>query len=88
MVGALNGLVTSPIQRMGAANAFKAVQETLKDKVQPEVSDGTGVINNILDNYNLNEIKDFAKIAGEDLSNEDIKYGVTYGRSVIADYLI
>ena len=35
------------------------------------------------------EIRQFAKNAGEEnLSNEDIQYGLTYGRSVIADYLI
>jgi len=43
----------------------------------------------ILKMQNLDEIREFAKIAGEDnLSGEDIKYGLTYGRSVIADYIM
>ena len=45
--------------------------------------------NILLKDQNLEEIRDFARIAGEDnLTDEDIKYGLTYGRSVIADYVI
>ena len=41
-----------------------------------------------LKDSDIDEIKSFAKSAGEeDLSSEDIRYGVTYGRSVIADYV-
>lgn len=89
MVGSLSGLTTSPIQRLNAANAFKAAQAPLKEQLSQDISDGTGVINNILEKYNLDEIKDYARKVGEEkLTTEDIKYGVTYGRSVIADYLI
>ena len=71
-----------------ALNAFKSTQIQPQDTAVQEVSDGLDINeNNVLKNQNLDEIKQFAKAAGgDDISNEDIKYGVTYGRSVIADY--
>lgn len=81
----------NPVQMFSAVNAFKASAPVL-DKTQgtPETSDGIAINDNgILENQNLDEIKQFAKTAGEDgLSNDDIQYGLTYGRSVIADYVI
>lgn len=81
--------VTSPIQRLNAMNAFKAAEAKPQEKIIPEVSDGLDINNtDILKNQNIQEIKDFAKIAGEEnISEDDIKYGVTYGRSVIAEYI-
>lgn len=71
-----------------ATNAFKTEQMRPQQEVR-DVSDGMGVVSdNILKNQNLSEIRDIAKIAGEEnISNEDIKYGLKYGRSVIADYI-
>ena len=34
----------------------------------------------------LNEIQDYAKNMNQELSYEDINYGITYGRSVLVDY--
>lgn len=79
----------NPIQMLRAANAFKNTEKPEEiNLVEP--SEGTNVNeNSILADKDVNEIKLFAKIAGEEnLSNDDIKYGVTYGRSVIADYMI
>jgi len=71
-----------------AVNAFKASQVPAQEEVMQDVSEGLDINeNSLLKNQNLDEIKQFAKNAGEaDISDEDIKYGITYGRSVIADY--
>ncbi|MEI8128440.1 MAG: hypothetical protein WCG95_02380, partial [bacterium] len=72
-----------------AVNAFKSSGQ-IQDNQMPEVSDGIQINdNNILKNQNIDEIKQVAQNVGEsNLSNEDIQYGITYGRSVIADYMI
>jgi len=93
----LTGISTgasNQIQAFTAVNAFKNAQDALKnDKTRVEDNTPSGVDlkdNNILlKDQNIAEIRDFAKIAGEEnLTDEDIKYGLTYGRSVIADYVI
>ena len=84
---------TNPINMINAANAFKAVQKPIQEMMpkMDNTSDGINLNDNnsILKNQNISEIKEFAKIAGEDnISLDDIKYGVTYGRSVIADFVV
>ena len=89
MLNAIGSSNINPIQMFNAVNAFKTSEKVLDSKI-PEVSDGMDVNDSsILESQNLEEIKQVAKIAGEEeLSNEDIQYGLTYGRSVIADYMI
>ncbi len=89
MVNAISTPNVNPVQLLNAVNAFKASNNPQKQEI-PEISDGLEINDsNILKNQDTEEIKQFAKIAGEDnLSTEDIQYGLTYGRSVIADYLI
>ena len=55
----------------------------------PETSSGTDLNDNsILKSQDVDEIKKFAQMAGEnDLTEDDIKYGLSYGRSVIVEYL-
>lgn len=89
MVNAISTSNINPVQMLNAFNAFKASEQVQDTKI-PETSDGIGINDSsILKNQNTNEIRQFAKIAGEEnLTNEDIQYGLTYGRSVIADYVI
>lgn len=89
MINSIGTANINPIQMFNAVNAFKTTEQVQENKI-PEVSDGININdNNILENQNVNEIKQFAKTAGEEnLSNDDIQYGITYGRSVIADYVI
>ena len=42
---------------------------------------------NMLQNIDLVELKKYAQYAGENITDDDIRYGLIYGRSVIADYL-
>lgn len=89
MVNAIGTPNVNPVQMFNAVNAFKTTEKVHKNEI-PEISDGLEVNDNsILKNQDTEEIKQFAKTAGEEnLSNEDIQYGLTYGRSVIADYII
>lgn len=91
MIGGISTGTTNSIQAFTAANAFKATQEMFNKKPQVEDNTPSGVDlkdNNILlKEQNLAEIRDIARIAGKNnLTDEEIKYGLTYGRSVIADY--
>lgn len=89
MVNAIGTPNINPVQMFNAVNAFKTSGQIQENK-EPEISDGIEINdNNVLKNQDTNEIKQFAKIVGEEsLSDEDIQYGLTYGRSVIADYMI
>ena len=89
MVNAIGTSNINPIQMFNAVNAFKSAGQIQDNKIS-DVSEGIDINDsNILENQNLDEIKKFAQTAGEqNLSNEDIQYGVTYGRSVIADYVV
>ena len=90
MVNAISSQNINQVQMFNALNAFKASDKVQNNNETPEVSDGIQVNDSsILQDQNTDEIKQFAKTAGEEsLSNEDIQYGLTYGRSVIADYLV
>jgi len=90
MVGSIGTSNINSVQMFNAMNAFKSAEVKPQEQMMPEVSEGVEVNdNNILQNQNIGEIQQFAKVAGEEnLSEEDIKYGVTYGRSVIADYSV
>ena len=79
----------SLIQRYNAANAFKNTNVTKPQFEEPITTDGIQINDNdILESQNVEEIKKFAELAGENnLTEEDIKYGLSYGRSVIVEYL-
>ncbi len=92
MVNSVSSSGISSVQLFSAVNAFKSSEKVSTDaNTLLDVSDGMDVNDdgNILKDQDLSEIRSFAKDAGEDnLSDEDIRYGLTYGRSVIADYVI
>lgn len=96
MLGSVNSSNVSAIQLLNAANAFKNTRVSNPIEQQqnsiPQISDGIDINDDsILKSQNIDEIKKYAKMvqgAGEnDLSEEDIKYGLSYGRSVIVEYL-
>lgn len=80
----------SAIQRFNAVNAFKNtdVKPDMKQVQEPETASGVNTSdNNILKSQNIDEIRKYAEMMGEtNLSEEDIKYGLSYGRSVIVEY--
>lgn len=91
MLGQVSNSNVSAIQMLNAANAFKntaAIQKSAPQMTEPQVSDGIEINDNsILKSQNVDEIKKYAEMAGENnLSEDDIKYGLSYGRSVIVEY--
>ena len=93
----LNGIssgASNQVHAFTAANAFRVAQQALEQgQKQQQDTTPSGVDLNDNDviwrHQNINEIKDIAKSVGEtNLSDEDIKYGLTYGRSVIADFSV
>ncbi len=82
---------TNSVQQFSALNAFKSNQNVSKpDTEEVEVSKGvnTTSANTLLDRIDVNEVRECAKTVGEfNISDDDIKYGLLYGRSVIAEFL-
>ena len=81
------------VQQFSALNSFKSNKvlkpaEELQEK--PKVSDGTKTTStpSLLDRIDVNEVRQCAEKVGEfNISDDDIKYGLLYGRSVIAEWL-
>ncbi len=93
MLGSVNSSHVSAIQLLNATNAFKNTKaapsaETIQTN-EPQISEGIDINDDsILKSQNVNEIKKYAQMVGEnDLTDDDIKYGLSYGRSVIVEYL-
>lgn len=80
------------VQTFSAVNAFKSNntinRQTNESENNIKSESRTIAPKNILDRIDVNELRECAKTVGEyDISDEDIKYGLTYGRSVIAEFL-
>lgn len=84
------------IQQLMAQKAFSAPKtETPVQEAMPNLGeeDNQNVFmdilssheSNILSKQSLEEIKDVASSIMADISDEDIKYGLKYGRSVLVD---
>ena len=81
------------VQRFAAVNALRSSATQLKPKAEELEENTQETATNIapkglLDRINVNEVRQCATYVGEfDISDEDIKYGMIYGRSVIAEFL-
>ena len=83
------------VQQFSALNAFKSNRVTKPEGVNGanenavETSDGTKAApKGLLERVDLQDIRKCAGYVGEfDISDEEIKYGLMYGRSVIAEWL-
>lgn len=81
------------VQQFSALNAFKSNKnvkpaEELQEK--PEAASGvkTTTAPSLLDKIDVNDVRKYAETVGEyNISDDDIKYGLLYGRSVIAEWL-
>ena len=84
------------VQRFSAVNALrtsasqlnKPAEET-QDLAVNNTSDGTkSAPKGLLERVDVADIRKCAEFVGEfNISDDDIKYGLMYGRSVIAEYL-
>lgn len=81
------------VQQFSALNAFKSNKnlkpaEELQQK--PEVSSGVKTTStlSLLDRIDVADVRKCAESVGEfNITDDDIKYGMIYGRSVIAEWL-
>ena len=81
------------VQQFSALNSFKS-NKTLKPaeekQEKPEFSSGTRTTttHSLLDKIDVADVRKCAETVGEyNITDEDIKYGILYGRSVIAEWL-
>lgn len=89
MLGAVEGNNNiSAIRLFNATNAFSKSNPVKSDSQPQSAEAGTEIIeNSILKDINVDEIKQYANSVGEtNLSEEDIKYGLRFGRSVLINY--
>lgn len=83
------------VQAFSAVNAFRTSAHTTKPEIkeQDNIVEGTGdgtksAPKTLLERVDTAEIRKFAEYAGEyNITDDDIKYGLMYGRSVIAEWL-
>ena len=84
------------VQRFSAVNALRSEasrlnkpQENEQNSILDTTSDATKVApKSLLERVDVSDIRKYAEYVGEfNISDEDIKYGLMYGRSVIAEYL-
>ena len=83
------------VQRFSAVNALRTSANQLnkpaetQDSVIENTSDGTkSAPKGLLERVDVADIRGCAECVGEfNISDDDIKYGLMYGRSVIAEFL-
>ena len=82
---------TNSVQEFSALNAFRSNRNVQKPEAEDtEISKGVNTTSakTLLDRIDVNEVRECAKTVGEfNSSDDDIKYGLLYGRSVIAEFL-
>lgn len=84
------------VQRFSAVNALKTSVSQLNkpaenenNSIADQTSDGVkSAPKSLLERVDLQDIRKCAEYVGEfNISDDDIKYGLMYGRSVIAEFL-
>ena len=81
------------VQQFSALNAFRSnknVKQPEELQEKPEVASGVKTTStpSLLERIDVNELRKCAESVGEyNITDDDIKYGLIYGRSVIAEWL-
>lgn len=87
----ISSIQSNNVQRFSAVNALKSSANLLKPKeaeVEEVKSETLAAPKGLLDRVDTDEIRKFAEYVGEfNISDDEIKYGLMYGRSVIAEFL-
>lgn len=94
----VNGISTTNVnfsgaQGLRAINAFKSDEKTVQkarqqkeEPVENETLSNEQFLRNEISLKKADEIKKYGQIFDMNISNADINYAFTYGRSVIVDY--
>lgn len=81
------------LQYLNAKNAFQNINTEKKNNDDDDDINLNKKVENTFDDKNMvskintQEVKNYATQMNETLTDDDIKYGLVYGRSVIADYI-
>ena len=81
------------VQQFSAVNAFRTNKnlkpaEEQTEKTETASGTKTSSTPSLLDRIDVNEVRKCAEFVGEyNITDDDIKYGILYGRSVIAEWL-
>lgn len=78
------------VQQFSALNAFRANRNPVKSEEKPVIEERTTLSapKSLLERVDVTDIRKCAEYVGEfNISDDDIKYGLMYGRSVIAEFL-
>lgn len=78
------------VQQFSALNAFRGSKVSKPEQESIDVSQGVNTTSapTLLERVDVNDIRECAKTVGEyNITDDDIKYGLLYGRSVIAEWL-
>ena len=81
------------VQQFSAVNAFRNNRNLKPVEDLQEKPDTVSVVKTtstpyLLDRIDVNDVRKYAESVGEfNISDDDIKYGILYGRSVIAEWL-
>jgi len=79
------------VQRFSAVNALKSSANFKAKEAEPQVEENRSTVSapkGLLDRVDVGDIRKYAEYVGEfNISDDDIKYGLLYGRSVIAEFL-
>lgn len=97
MVSEINSNGISSLQTLRATSAFKSTNTKANkqsEEVIPQQEEDISLKSDFvtegklanLNKKSMSEIKTVAQKIGDELSDEDIKYGLMYGRSVLIDY--
>lgn len=89
MISSIRQNNVNSLQNLNNINISKyAPKKDLEQNTEVEnLGINTRSSKNLLQNIDLVELKKYAQSAGENITDDDIRYGLIYGRSVIADYL-
>ncbi|MBR1373198.1 hypothetical protein IJ750_02095 [bacterium] len=80
------------VQQFSALNAFKSSKNIRPAEKEEQIlqssEDRTPKIMTLSDRIDVDEVRECAKYVGEfNITDDDIRYGLLYGRSVIAEFL-
>ena len=92
----LSSIQSNNVQRFSAVNALRNSANQLNkpaEQEQESIIENTSTATNtapksLLERVDVSDIRKYAEYVGEfNISDDDIKYGLMYGRSVIAEFL-
>ncbi len=90
MISSINTNSTGNLQNLTNVNTlkYKSGNDSGMTEGQENIGINTRSSKNLLEKVDLVELRKYAESAGEfNITDDDIRYGLIYGRSVIADYL-